>query len=318
MIHRYEKNPVLAAKDIPYPATLIFNAGVTKYAGRYVMVFRNDWGDWKGGGGPAGTNLGVAYSEDGMTWKAENAPCWELETDEIRRVYDPRLTVIDGSLYLCVAVDTNHGIRGGVVKTEDLKHFEILSMTAPDNRNMVLFPEKHDGKIMRLERPFPVYSRPGNEDFDIWFSDSPDGCYWGNTRLVLGAEQVPWCNNKIGPAAPPIKTKAGWLALIHVVDTEPGRVFEGWEKNFVWTKRYTMGLMLLDTDEPWRVIGMSKKPVMIPETEYELTGFRGSVIFPGGMILEDNGEVKIYYGAADTVECLATADVDELIDLCLT
>jgi beta-1,4-mannooligosaccharide/beta-1,4-mannosyl-N-acetylglucosamine phosphorylase len=74
--------------------------------------------------------------------------------------------------------------------------------------------------------------------------------------------------------------------------------------------------MLLDLQDPSKVIAMAKEPLIRAETGYELNGFRGSVIFPGGMILEDSGEVKIYYGAADTVECLATADAGDLIRFC--
>ena len=75
--------------------------------------------------------------------------------------------------------------------------------------------------------------------------------------------------------------------------------------------------MLLDLEDPSKVIGMSKEPLLAPETDYEVDeGLRQNVIFPGGMILEDSGEVKIYYGASDTVECLATANVDDLIKLC--
>lgn len=74
--------------------------------------------------------------------------------------------------------------------------------------------------------------------------------------------------------------------------------------------------MLLDLEDPSKIIGMSKKPLLVSEADYELDGFRNDVIFPGAMLLEDDGEVKIYYGAADTVECLATADVNDLIKLC--
>ena len=74
--------------------------------------------------------------------------------------------------------------------------------------------------------------------------------------------------------------------------------------------------MLLDLENPAKVIGLCPEPVIRAELDHELNGFRGSVIFPGGMILEDSGEVKIYYGAADTVECLATAHVDDLLKLC--
>lgn len=316
VIRRYPGNPVLSAEDVPYPATLIFNAGVTKFNGQYVMVFRNDYGDFKGDG-KHGTNLGLATSADGMHWNVAPEPCFTMETDEIRRAYDPRLTVIDGRCYMCFAVDTRHGIRGGIAVTDDFEHFDILSLTAPDNRNMVLFPEKIDGKFARLERPFPVYGRGAPEAFDMWFSDSPDCGYWGNTQLVLGSEQVSWCNCKIGPGASPVKTDRGWLAIFHAVDKDDSHVLKGWEKR-PWTKLYTAGLVLLDLERPWRVIGMSREPVMAPDPQfdYEIDGFRGSVIFPGGMVLEDDGEVKIYYGAADTVEALATAQLDELLALC--
>lgn len=316
VITRDPANPVLTADDVPYPATLVFNAGVTRYENRYVMVFRNDVAEQPGRRPFVETNLGLAFSDDGVNWEVEPEPCWSLKDDEISRAYDPRLTVIDGRCYMCFAVDTQHGVRGGVAVTDDFHSFEILSMSAPDNRNMVLFPEKIGGKYIRLERPFPVYSRGGRDRFDIWFSDSPDLAYWGNTQLVLGVEHVPYANDKIGPAAPPVKTRRGWLTTFHAVDRNDSRGKNGWEP--AWQKRYTAGIMLLDLQDPSKVIGMSKEPLIAPEAPYETDGgFRNNVIFPGGMILEeDTGEVKIYYGAADTVECLATADVDDLLALC--
>jgi Predicted glycosylase len=313
IIKRYSGNPVLSAKDIPYKADLIFNAGVVKYQGRYVMVFRNDYG-YSGENHFEGTNIGLAFSNDGIKWDVQSKPCFKLEDNEILRAYDPRLTVIDGKCYMCFATDTKHGIRGGIAATEDFKKFDILSMSAPDNRNMVLFPEKVNGKYVRLERPFPVYSR-GRDRFDAWISDSPDLVYWGNSKLLLAVEDVPFANDKVGPAAPPIKTKYGWLTIFHAVDIDPSRGKNGWEDS--WKKRYTAGIMLLDLNDPSKIIGMSKKPLIAPEEVYEREGFRNDVVFPGGMILEDSGgEVKIYYGAADTVECLVTAGVDDLVKLC--
>jgi beta-1,4-mannooligosaccharide/beta-1,4-mannosyl-N-acetylglucosamine phosphorylase len=131
---------------------------------------------------------------------------------------------------------------------------------------------------------------------------------------VLGTEQVPYANDKLGPAAPPIKTKKGWLTTLHAVDRDEARGKNGWETQ--WKKRYTAGLMLLDLENPKKVIGLCREPLLAAEATYETAGFRTHVIFPGGMILEDSGEVKIYYGAADTVECLATAHVDDLLALC--
>ena len=128
-------------------------------------------------------------------------------------------------------------------------------------------------------------------------------------------EDVPYANDKIGPGAPPVKTDSGWLVLFHAVDRDSSRGKNGWEAR--WQKRYCAGMMLLDLEDPSKVIGLYREPLIAPETEYEVnSGFRTNVIFPGGLILEDDNTVKIYYGASDTVECLAEADVNDLIALC--
>lgn len=320
-LKRHPKNPILTWKDIPYPASLIFNAGVVKYQNKYVMVFRNDYGTNPDEVDPAvskpftlKTNIGIAFSNDGIKWDVQPKPCFKINDDEISRAYDPRLTVIDGRVVMCFAVDTRHGVRGGIATTEDFEKFDILHLTVPDNRNMVLFPEKINGLYVRLERPFPVYSR-GKDRFDIWMSSSPDLRFWGDCKLILGVENVPFADDKIGPAAPPIKTPQGWLTTFHAVDRDDTRGKNGWEPK--WTKRYTAGIMLLDLADPSKIIGISKDPLIFPEAPYEITGgFRDHVIFPGGMIAEPDGEVKIYYGAGDAVECLATAHIDDLIALC--
>ncbi len=306
--------PVLTRHDIPYPAALIFNAGVTKLNGKYIMMFRNDYGDFENRK-LAGTNIGLATSDDGIVWDVECKPCFALQDEEISRAYDPRITVIDGKCYICCAIDTKHGLRGGLVTTEDFHHFDIISMTEPDNRNLVLFPEKIHGNFVRLDRPMPVYSR-GRDRFDMWLSESPDLVYWGKSRLVMAVEDVPFANDKIGPAAPPVKTEKGWLTTFHAVELDKTRGKHGWEER--WQKQYYGGIALLDPEDPSKVLGFSKKPLLVCEEDYEQRdGFRQDTIFPGGMILEDSGEVKLYYGASDTVECLATADVNDLIKLCL-
>jgi beta-1,4-mannooligosaccharide/beta-1,4-mannosyl-N-acetylglucosamine phosphorylase len=318
VITRHPLNPILTPADVPYGPAMVFNAGVTKFQGKYVMVFRNDYGDEaKELVYPADTtNLGLAFSDDGVKWEVRPRPVFHLKDDEIIRGYDPRLTVIDGRCYMCFAVDTKHGIRGGIAVTEDFENFEVLSLSTPDLRNMVLFPEKIGGEYVRLERPFTVYSRGGIDRFDTWISFSKDLVYWGRSELLQAVEHVPFANDKVGPAAPPVKTSKGWLTSFHAVDIDHSRGKNGWESS--WKKRYTAGIMLLDLEDPRKIIGTYKEPLLAPEAPYETDGgFRNHVIFPGGMILEDNGEVKIYYGAADTVECLATAHVDDLVALCL-
>jgi beta-1,4-mannooligosaccharide/beta-1,4-mannosyl-N-acetylglucosamine phosphorylase len=316
-LKKYFNNPILHKNNVPYESELIFNAGVTKFEGKYVMAFRNDYGknEMEFRQNPAGfrTSIGLAFSDDGICWQVQAKPCFEMKSKEMTHAYDPRLTVIDGRVYMCFAVNTPWGVRGGIAVTDDFDDFEILTMTVPDNRNMVLFPEKINDKFIRLERPFPVYGRAEDEAFDIWISQTPDCRYWGEHQLLLGAENVSFCNCKIGPAAPPVKTSKGWLTTFHAVKKVDREIY-AWHSN--WNKIYYGGLMLLDLNDPTKIIGMCKEPILVPEQPYEKTGFRGEVIFPGGMILEDSGEVKIYYGAADTVECLATAHVDDLLELC--
>lgn len=317
-VKRHDKNPVLSARDVPYAATLVYNAGVCKYQGRYIMVFRNDVYSKPAMGFQTHINLGLAFSRDGVEWKVEPRPCLTREyfnDPEVERVYDPRLIVLEGRVHLCFAMDTRHGLRGGIAVTDDFEKWEVLSLTVPDNRNMVLFPEKIGSKYLRLERPFPVYSRGGRDRFDIWSSDSPNLRYWGNSRLVAAVEDFPFANDKIGPGAPPVRTKKGWLAVVHTVDRDDTRGKNGWEDK--WPKRYCAGIVLLDINDPTRVAGYSREPLIAPEAAYEVSGgIRNNVVFPGGMVLEDTGEVKIYYGAADTVECLALAHVDDLLAHC--
>ncbi|OYN88348.1 glycoside hydrolase family 130 protein [Parenemella sanctibonifatiensis] len=307
--------PVLSPEQVPYPSQTVFNAGVAFWQGRYVMVFRNEW-DFNGVGRFNGSNLGLATSSDGIDWQVAPEPVWQAEwlnDPEITRVYDPRLTVLEGRLYMCFAVDTRHGVRGGIgVWNEDLSEIEILSISVPENRNMVLFPEKVNDQFIRLERPMPVYSR-GGDKFDTWLSRSNDLRYWGDSALVLGIEQVPFCNDKLGPAAPPIRTDAGWLTTFHSVDRDRERGKFGWEAT--WQKRYSAGIMLLDLADPSRLIGLSTEPLISPETEWEVEGFRSNVIFPTGMTLVED-EVRIYYGCSDTWMCLASADVNDLVAAC--
>lgn len=325
-ITRYENNPVLTAREVPYDCTLVFNAGVIKWKGQYVMVFRNDF-NYIEGSRFEGTNIGICTSTDGIHWQVSAKPCFDvhhnpalekqfgLPDGEICRCYDPRLTMIEDEVYMTFAVDTRHGLRGGIARTTDFESWEVLSLTVPDNRNMVLFPEKINGKYMRLERPMPVYSRDGDR-FDCWISESPDLIYWGRSSLVAGVEDFNYTNNKVGPGAPPIKTDKGWLVFTHGVDLDPERGKNGWETT--WKKRYCAGMLLLDLEDPHKVLGIYRDPLLAPEADYEVKeGFRTNVIFPTGAILEDDQTVKIYYGASDTVIALATARVEDLVALCL-
>lgn len=329
MLVRHPANPVLKHTDCPFPATTVFNAGVAKYEGRYVMLFRNDHGRW---GDPVfdGTNLGFAESADGIKWTVRPRPVLDEERARegmrhlyperfgpgfIRRIYDPRITVIEGKPHLCFAVDTAHGVCGVMATTEDFETFAFTGLSAPDNRNMVLFPEKIGGDYVRLERPFPLYANRQGEDFPLWLGRSRDLSRWGETRPLLAPRDLPYANSKIGPAAPPIRTRAGWLAPLHAVHKDPDKPLLGWEPDG-WFKTYFAGLALLDLEDPSKVLGLMREPLLAPEAGYEVDGFRGSVIFPCGFTLNDDGDARLYYGAADTVIAVASAHVDDLIAAC--
>jgi beta-1,4-mannooligosaccharide/beta-1,4-mannosyl-N-acetylglucosamine phosphorylase len=318
ILHRHAQNPVLTAQDIPYPSALVYNAGVTKFRGRYVMVFRNDHGYDPLTKKAPYFQLGLAYSDDGLHWRVEPRPIRISADDpDVLGDMDARLNLSGGRCYVTYTQYTRHGYRATTAVTDDFQSFEVLDRAVPDNRNLVLFPSKFDGRYVRLERPFPIYSRLPQILFDIWISESPDLVFWGKSDLLLGVEDVPYANQRLGAGTPPVWTEWGWLLLFHAVDTDPERGKNGWEDR--WPNRYTAGVLLLDLEDPRKIVAYSKAPLMVPEAPYEIEGgFRNNVVFPTGLVLEDSGEVKIYYGAADTVQCLATARLTDLVQFCLT
>ena len=129
---------------------------------------------------------------------------------------------------------------------------------------------------------------------------SPDLKYWGDTEVVTRCRSGLWDSVKIGAGPPPIKTDFGWLVIIHAVCGSCAGHY------------YTMGTVLLDLENPSIMIGRSDGHIMHPEVSYEQNGFVPNVIFPTGAILEDNGEVKIYYGTADNFECMATTTIEKV------
>lgn len=324
-LKRYEHNPVLSAKDIPYKTGLVFNCSVIKENGQYIMVFRNDYFyDEPREAHPDDTNFGIAYSDDGINWRVKDRPIFEYKNETTDRVYDPRITILEGRYYMTCVASTDIGPRAATFVSDDLESFELIDLSLPNGRNSLIFPEKINGKYYRLERPFwgdviDSYANAFDQwlgpFFHTWISSSPDLIHWGNTELLIRVEQMPYANVKNGPGAPPIKTDQGWLLLIHGVDFDPARGKNGWEPT--WKQRYHAGVALLDLEDPTKLIGLGRTPLITPELPYETEdGFRTNVVFPMAGIVEDDGEVKIYYGAADTRVCLATAYLDDLLAMC--
>jgi beta-1,4-mannooligosaccharide/beta-1,4-mannosyl-N-acetylglucosamine phosphorylase len=310
-VKRYEGNPVLTPEQVPYPSTNTHNCGVTRFGDGYVMLFRNDhWESIEPLRGCTST-AGIADSKDGIHWtvRSEATPV---------RGNDPRITRIGDTYYICTAA---HAIW----QTTDFETFSEVCKSFPNSRNQSLFPEKIDGTYWRLERPtwqsMMPYVNQGRlpqgwigTSWDILIQRSPDLIHWGAPATLLRCGDVEYANCKIGGGAPPIRTEEGWLCFIHGDDIDPRRGKNGWEDN--WFGRYHVGLMLLDLEDPTKVIAYSKVPLMTPETELEVNGgYRNNVIFVTSALL-DGDTITIYYGASDTYVCMATMPLRETLDFC--
>jgi predicted GH43/DUF377 family glycosyl hydrolase len=301
ILERHPENPILTGKDFPPEARIVrvFNSGVIKAEGRYIMACRVEDRALR-------NFIWIAESEDGVHFTPRSRAVAMPHDDDFAEYtagmyYDPRITEIEGTFYLCHAAHSGHGCRLSLVRTKDFDRFEWLGhISETDNRNGVLFPEKIGGLYARLDRP------NSSEAFgDIWISYSPDLIFWGKSRCVLRNSQVRWAWAKVGPGAVPIKTRQGWLNIFHGVRTQC-------KSHYV----YQLGVCLLDLEDPSKVIALSQEAILEPEQPYELVGQTPSVVFTAGAVVEDDGEVKLYYGGADTVMALATTSIDRLLHAC--
>ena len=189
--------------------------------------------------------------------------------------------------------------------TEDFKTFKKHQVTPFNAKAMVLFPEKIHGNFAAILTahtdlpPSKIALAIFDKESDLW---SPQ--YWKEWHADLNSHVIPLLRNssdQIEAGAAPIKTKAGWL-LIH-----------SYIKNyFSSNKVFGIEATLLDLDNPLKVIGRTDS-LLVPEKDYELHGIVPNIIFPTSAILQED-EVWVYYGAADTVGCLAKIKLDVLLD----
>ena len=318
IVKRCSQNPLITAKDIPFPCDLAFNAGVTKFNNRYFMAFRYD--KFKEDNRDKGliiSGTGLAESNDGIHWTSFSEPIkFHWKGKLLTWIGDARLTVLEDKLYCSFCFNSLHGERPGLAVWTGGVDFEVISLGIPAQRNMVLCPYKINGKYWRMERPviLPVV---GDSQYCIWGSYSNDLIHWGEAELVLGVEDVPFATFKIGTAAPPIKTNKGFVLFFHSVDDNPARMVV-YPDGAKWCSRYTCGAALLDKDDPMKVIAITKKPLLVPEMDYE-TGnmelfWRENVIFPCGLVQEDDNTLRLYYGAGDYSTCMAEIKLDELLN----
>lgn len=294
---RYDKNPVIGRYDIP-TSNSIFNSAVVPFKNGFAGVFRCD-------NRRVQMNIFAGFSPDGLHWQINHDPIdFQPFGDHFVHSdykYDPRVTYLDGK-YWITWCNGYHGPTIGVGFTEDFKTFyQCENALLPFNRNGVLFPEKIDGKYALLSRP----SDNGHTPFgDIFLSFSPDMKYWGEHRHVMSPmpfEQSAWQCTKVGAGSVPILTEEGWLMFYHGVIT----TCNGY--------RYSMGAVLLDKDEPWKVLRRSKDYLLAPAALYELTGDVPDVVFPCAALTEGD-KVCVYYGAADTCVGIAFGRISEILN----
>jgi len=298
LLHRWERNPILTLDDVPFRCNTVFNCTPVKADGRYIMLVRVE--------GLQGYSVfALARSGDGLHFEVDRKPVmtpalegpWALW--EENGIEDPRITRIDGVYYVMYTACSRYGHYIALARTEDFQHYERMGVVSgPGNKDGVLFPEKINGLYARLDRPF------GNGVGSIWVSYSPDLIHWGRSERAFPPRARYWDSYRIGASCPPIRTDRGWLEIYHGVKmTSAGPI-------------YRAGAAMLDLDNPAKLLGRSLIPLLSPREEYERVGDVGNVVFASGAVVEDDGEVKLYYGAADTSICVATGPLELFIESC--
>lgn len=314
-MERYNNNPIITRKDIPeisphlVDVSSVFNPGAVKFGNQYLLMLRVQNRGRE-------TFLLTATSDDGIHFSISDQVVHfkgiEKILAKIYHCYDPRITKIDDIYYIMFAMDLDEGCRLGLAQTSDFENFEFMDIVSEDdNRNGVLFPEKIDGKFLRLDRPNEIDLPDGPATGSIiLLSESEDLLEWEPVGPVITGRSHYW-DELIGAGPPPIKTKQGWLQIYHGVATHFGS-----------SNIYQAGVMLLDLKNPLKVIGRSRYNILEPREGYELVGQVPSVVFPSGAIVEEldddgfarlNSKIFIYYGTADSTVCLAFSTIEELI-----
>jgi len=314
---RHSFNPILTRESIPdvYPklidATSVFNPGAIYFNGKYLLMLRVQSRSRE-------TFMMMAESDDGIHFNVENKIVHfkgiENVKEKIYHIYDARITNIDGKYYIMFAMDMDDGCQLGLGTTDDFKEFTFLGIVSDEDiRNGVLFPEKINGKYMRMDRPNKARHSNGTTSGSvIWLSESDDLMKWKPVAPLIEGRFHYW-DEFIGSGPPPVKTRQGWLHIYH-----------GVAGHFGSSNIYQAGVMLLDLNDPSKVLARSWCNILEPRELFELTGQVPNVVFPSGMIVKDfdaegyakpDSEVYVYYGAADTSVGLAVSTINELISL---
>ena len=219
-------------------------------------------------------------------------------------IEDPRITKVDDRIYLTyVAFDGATPPRAAMssIHIDDFRKKDwskwdspkLISAPGMVNKSAVVFPKKVNGKYVMLHRIYPNILVDYLDDLDF-----------GEDEYLQGHHFIPprrnfWDSKKVGAGAPPMETKDGWLLIYQSVGyQDPGR--------------YKIGAMMLDHDNPSKVLYRTHMPIIEPVEHYENNGFKAGVVYPCGAVIMNNN-LHVYYGGADTVVCAASANLDTFL-----
>ena len=306
LFSRHPANPILTAEDWPYPVNAVFNPGAASVDGDTVLLARVE--DRRGI-----SHLSVARSPDGVgNWSIDPSPLLAPADDVASEQWgfeDARVVWVD-ELGRWVITCTAYGPAGPAVflaTTEDFTSVERYGIVRhPEDKNAALLPHRIDGRWVLLHRSTTQFG--GVAHGEILLSRSDDLINWSTPEQVLQPRSGAWWDSlRIGIGPPPLRTEHGWLLLYHGVKQTPGGGI------------YRVGLALLDLAEPTRVLRRLPSWVLSPSAPYERTGDVPNVIFPCGLLHDEaTGELRLYYGAADTSICLASARLSDVLDALLS
>jgi predicted GH43/DUF377 family glycosyl hydrolase len=301
---RSPANPVLTAVGWPYPANSAFNPAATQVNGETVLLCRVE--DQRGI-----SHLTVARSEDGITgWRIEAEPLLVADDADVTNrwgVEDPRITFIEelGSWFIAYTAYGPGGPSVALAVTTDFRSVEKIGIAMPpEDKNASLLPRHINGQFILFHRPSSHQSGRA----DIWLSRSTDLRSWHAPEPVLAARQGTWWDSvRVGMGPPPLETEHGWLGVYHGVKATAGG-----------GPIYRMGLVLLDLDNPARLLRRSDDWVLTPTADYERMGDLPNVVFPTGLVHDPaTDELRLYYGAADSAIAVATARRSEVVEYLL-
>lgn len=300
LFRRHPGNPILAPTRWPYRINAVMNAAAAQVGDETVLLSRVE--DRRGF-----SHLTVARSRDGAhSWVIDQEPLLAPEPgrrEELWGLEDPRITRVD-ELDAWVIAYTSYGPGGPCISlatTRDFRSVERLGIVrGPEDKNGALLSRRVEGEFVLFHRPTTTVGGRA----DVWISRSTDLHSWSSAEPVFAAREGGWWDGaRIGMGPPPLETPDGWLVLYHGV------------RQTVAGALYRVGLVLLDLDQPSRVLRRSDEWVLGPSEPYELQGDVPGVVFPCGMIHDaETDALRVYYGAADTCIGMATGSLTEVLD----